>query len=93
MADETKPALAVADPAPLGLAGFALTTFVLSAHNAFGGAWVPLLVFFGFAIFYGGLAQFMAAMFESRTGTPSAPPPSRPMAPSGWGWPPSWDWS
>ncbi|TMG33747.1 MAG: hypothetical protein E6H92_14290, partial [Chloroflexi bacterium] len=24
----------VADPAPLGLAGFALTTFVLSAHNA-----------------------------------------------------------
>jgi succinate-acetate transporter protein len=29
---------------------------------------VPLLVFFGFAIFYGGLAQFMAGMWEFRTG-------------------------
>ena len=57
----------VANPAPLGLAGFALTTFLLSAHNAMGNS-VPLLVFFGFAIFYGGLAQFMAGMMEFRTG-------------------------
>lgn len=28
----------------------------------------PLLVFFGFAIFYGGLAQFSAGMWEFRTG-------------------------
>ena len=28
------PVLAVADPAPLGLAAFALTTFLLSAANA-----------------------------------------------------------
>jgi len=64
MAEETKPTLSVADPGPLGLAAFALTTFILSAHNAFGGAVAPLLAFFGFAIFYGGLAQFMAGMFE-----------------------------
>jgi uncharacterized protein len=58
---------AIANPAPLGLAGFALTTFLLSAHNAMGNS-VPLLVFFGFAIFYGGLGQFMAGMMEFRAG-------------------------
>jgi uncharacterized protein len=56
----------IADPAPLGLAAFALTTFLLSAHNAFGGTTAPLLAFFGFAIFYGGLAQFAAGMWEFR---------------------------
>ena len=66
MADETKVAMPVADPAPLGLGAFALTTFILSAHNALGGAAVPLLAFYGFAIFYGGLAQFMAGMMEFR---------------------------
>ena len=45
----------VADPAPLGLAGFALTTFLLSGHNA---SWIPDLIWVGPAIFYGGLAQF-----------------------------------
>jgi succinate-acetate transporter protein len=60
-----RPALAVADPAPLGLAAFALTTFLLSVHNATGSATVPL-AFFGFALFYGGLAQFMAGMWEFR---------------------------
>jgi succinate-acetate transporter protein len=64
MAEETKSTLAVADPAPLGLGAFALTTFILSAHNALGGVVAPLLAFFGFAIFYGGLAQFMAGMHE-----------------------------
>jgi succinate-acetate transporter protein len=52
---------AVADPAPLGLAGFALTTFVLSVHNA---GWGPELIFVGLAFFYGGLAQFTAGMWE-----------------------------
>jgi uncharacterized protein len=61
---EEQPALAVADPAPLGLGAFALTTFILSAHNAFGAPTVPLLGFFGYALFYGGLAQFMAGMWE-----------------------------
>ena len=66
MANETKSLQMVADPAPLGLGAFALTTFILSAHNAFGGSLAPLLAFYGFAIFYGGLAQFMAGMYEFR---------------------------
>lgn len=66
MADDAKSMQTVADPAPLGLGAFALTTFILSAHNAFGGGVTPLLAFYGFAIFYGGLAQFMAGMFEFR---------------------------
>jgi len=55
-----------ADPAPLGLAAFALTTFLLSAANAHwmttatGDAWL------GFALAYGGLAQFAAGMWEFR---------------------------
>jgi succinate-acetate transporter protein len=66
MADETKGMMLVADPAPLGLGAFALTTFILSVHNALGQTGEPLLTFLGFAIFYGGLAQFMAGMFEFR---------------------------
>lgn len=53
----------VADPAALGLAGFALTTFVLSVHNI---GWAPDLTWVGLAFFYGGLAQFMAGMWEFR---------------------------
>jgi succinate-acetate transporter protein len=68
MAEGGKSIRAVADPAPLGLGAFALTTFILSVHNAFGGNVAPLLAFYGFAIFYGGLAQFMAGMFEFRNG-------------------------
>ncbi|MGZ4309810.1 MAG: acetate uptake transporter [Gaiellaceae bacterium] len=52
-----------ADPAPLGLAGFALTTFLLSGHNA---SWIPDLIWVGFALFYGGLAQLLAGMWEFR---------------------------
>jgi uncharacterized protein len=56
----------IADPAPLGLAAFALTTFLLSAKNACwmthatGSSWL------GFALAYGGLAQLCAAMWEFR---------------------------
>jgi succinate-acetate transporter protein len=54
----------IADPAPLGLAGFALTTFVLSFFNAdlvnAGGE--PVV--FGLAFAYGGLAQLLAGMWE-----------------------------
>jgi uncharacterized protein len=56
-------AAVVADPAPLGLAAFALTTFVLSAHNA---GWAPDVVWIGLALFYGGLAQLLAGMWEFR---------------------------
>lgn len=52
-----------ADPAPLGLAGFALTTFLLSGTNA---SWIPDLIWVAPAIFYGGLAQFCAGMWEFR---------------------------
>jgi succinate-acetate transporter protein len=62
------PVPAIANPAALGLAAFALTTFLLSVHNAMGAGREPLLVFFGFALFYGGLAQFAAGMWEFRTG-------------------------
>jgi uncharacterized protein len=56
----------IADPAPLGLAAFALTTFLLSAINAgwaktsTGGDW------WGYAIAYGGIAQVLAGMWEFR---------------------------
>jgi succinate-acetate transporter protein len=54
----------VADPAPLGLAGFALTTFILSAVNA---GWIPKAgepIVLGLAFAYGGLAQLCAGMWE-----------------------------
>jgi succinate-acetate transporter protein len=56
-------ATAVADPAPLGLAGFALTTFLLSGHNA---TFIPDVIWIGPALFYGGLAQLLAGMWEFR---------------------------
>ena len=58
----------IADPGPLGLAAFALTTFVLSMFNAkFVGAGGEPIVF-GLAFAYGGLAQLLAGMWEFRTG-------------------------
>lgn len=59
------PVAAIANPAALGLGGFALTTFVLSTHNA---NLAPDLTWVGLAFFYGGLAQFCAGMWEFRTG-------------------------
>lgn len=54
----------IADPAPLGLAAFALTTFLLSLFNAglLSTAGEPIV--FPLALFYGGLAQFLAGMWE-----------------------------
>ncbi len=60
------PAPGIADPAPLGLGAFALTTFLLSAANAgwmtkaTGDAWL------GYAFAYGGFAQLLAGMWEFR---------------------------
>jgi succinate-acetate transporter protein len=60
----------IANPAPLGLAAFALTTFVLSMYNT--GAIVSLRsqhgVVMGLALFYGGLVQLLAGMWEFKTG-------------------------
>ena len=53
-----------ADPGPLGLAGFAATTFFLSTVNA---GLLPSTVeagVFGLAFFYGGVAQLLAGMWE-----------------------------
>src|SRR5690242_11135707 len=61
-------AQATADPGPLGLAGFAMTTFVLSMINAhlIGSGSEPVVL--GLALMYGGLAQLLAGMWEFRTG-------------------------
>src|ERR1700710_1128372 len=58
----------IADPAPLGLAAFALTTFFLSFVNA--GILPDTVepVVFGLALAYGGGAQFAAGMWEFTKG-------------------------
>jgi len=54
----------IADPGPLGLAGFAMTTFCLSAANAnlWKGASVSAAL--ALALIYGGFAQILAGMWE-----------------------------
>ena len=54
----------LANPAPLGLAGFALTTWMLSLVNAgfYTGASVPMVLALAFA--FGGTAQFVAGLLE-----------------------------
>ena len=64
----TEAAASVADPAPLGLAGFALTTFVLSAVNAGVVHKGVEPVVFGLALAYGGAAQLLAGMWEFKKG-------------------------
>ena len=58
----------VADPGPLGLAAFALTTFVLSMFNSGLVSDKGEPIVFGLAFAYGGLAQLLAGMWEFRTG-------------------------
>lgn len=66
MADEAKPVLA--NPAPLGLVGFGLTTVMLSLCNAgvlpHGGEQVILPLAFA----YGGLIQMIAGILEFKCG-------------------------
>lgn len=65
--ERAEPVAAVAaNPAPLGLCAFALTTFVLSSANA--GLFTGASVVIGAAYFYGGLAQLLAGMWEFRAG-------------------------
>ncbi|MGA8295957.1 MAG: acetate uptake transporter [Acidimicrobiales bacterium] len=60
--------VSIADPGPLGLAGFAMTTFILSLVNS------QVLTVTGvndvlpLALAYGGLAQLLAGMWEFRKG-------------------------
>jgi uncharacterized protein len=56
----------IGDPAPLGLAAFALTTFVLSFFNAHLVSDKGLPVVLGLALAYGGIAQLLAGLWEYR---------------------------
>jgi succinate-acetate transporter protein len=57
-----------ADPGPLGLAGFAMTTFVLSMFNSnlVDDKGVPVVL--ALALAYGGIVQLIAGLWEFRTG-------------------------
>src|SRR3954453_9955403 len=67
-AAESPAAFTIANPGPLGLAAFALTTFVLSMFNAglLDSSGEPIV--FGLALAYGGVAPLLAGMWEFRTG-------------------------
>jgi len=57
---------ALADPGALGLGAFALTTFVLSVSNT--GIVPSSVAVLGLALFYGGIAQVIAGIWELRNG-------------------------
>lgn len=65
MADEIQPTKK-ANPAPLGLLGFGMTTVLLSLHNADVLALDGVTLAMG--IFVGGLAQVLAGIMEYRNG-------------------------
>ena len=56
----------LANPAPLGLMGFGMTTVLLNIHNAGFIALGSMILAMG--IFYGGLAQIIAGILEYRKG-------------------------
>lgn len=56
----------LANPAPLGLMGFGMTTILLNIHNA--GFYPVTSVILGMGLFYGGLAQVIAGVMEFRKG-------------------------
>ena len=58
----------IADPAPLGLAAFALTTFLLSLVNTGVMPKDTEPVMLGVALAFGGIAQLSAGMWEFRKG-------------------------
>jgi succinate-acetate transporter protein len=52
----------LANPAPLGLMGFGMTTVLLNLHNAGVYALNPMIL--GMGLFYGGIAQIIAGLVE-----------------------------
>jgi len=58
----------VANPAPLGLAGFALTTFILGLVNSNAISGSDAVGVLSVAAAYGGLAQLLAGMWAFREG-------------------------
>ena len=65
-AEPPDPTRSIADPGPLGLAAFALTTFVLSLFNAGLAPEALEPTVLPLALFYGGLAQLIAGLWEFR---------------------------
>ncbi len=64
----TTPIATIADPGPLGLAAFAMTTFLLSCFNAGLVSKGLEAVVLPVALFYGGIVQVLAGMWEFRKG-------------------------
>ena len=56
----------LANPAPLGLMGFGMTTVLLNLHNA--GLWGLGSMILAMGLFYGGLAQVAAGIMEFKKG-------------------------
>jgi GPR1/FUN34/yaaH family len=81
---ESRPGgIVIADPGPLGLAAFAMTTFLLSMFNADLVSRSGEAVRLGLAPAYGGIAQVLAGMWEFRTANTSERSRSRRTARSG----------
>ncbi|WP_315709250.1 acetate uptake transporter [Brenneria uluponensis] len=56
----------LANPGPLGLMGFGMTTVLLNLHNA--GFFSLSAIILSTGIFYGGIAQILAGMLEYKKG-------------------------
>ena len=56
----------LANPAPLGLMGFGMTTILLNLHNA--GFFALDVIILAMGIFYGGIAQIFAGLLEYKKG-------------------------
>jgi len=66
MADTTQLVDTTANPAPLGLLGFGMTTVLLNLHNA--GIFNLGTMILAMGVFYGGLAQVFAGWMEWKKG-------------------------
>lgn len=56
----------LANPGPLGLAGFGMTTLILNIHNT--GLFPMASAIMAMGIFYGGIAQIIAGILEYKKG-------------------------
>lgn len=61
---KTPGASVLANPGPLGLMGFGMTTVLLNLHNADIIAATSIGMIFGMGIFFGGIAQVIAGIME-----------------------------
>lgn len=66
MAESTQIVDTTANPAPLGLLGFGMTTVLLNIHNA--GIYPLDTMILAMGIFYGGMAQIFAGWMEWKKG-------------------------